>query len=85
MLTEKQVEIASKLYQSRRSAKGLYGDRYQEKLKPYREAIAEFMVDHREDVLPSTMALLKRLQELDRNTGVAQMLLLAACVEMCES
>lgn len=78
---ERDVQMASYLYEARRAAKFLLGDKYAETLRPYREFIGRVMAA--ED-LPVLRAALKIGQSIPPADGIPLMCVLAAAVEMLE-
>jgi hypothetical protein len=83
MLTEQQVRLAARMYEIRDTSRRLLGDKYQETMAHYRLYIAQEIKRAGGGALEATKRLLEALQQ-DHNTGVIQMHLTAACVEMCE-
>jgi hypothetical protein len=80
--SEKQIKTAAKLYQCRDTAKAFFKDAYKEKLQPYTHIIKEVMKANNLEEIP---ALLKISQtEHYQENGMAQMMYMAAVVEMIE-
>lgn len=79
---EKQVKIASKLYHCRDTAKSFFGDEFAEKIKPYTHLLTQVMAVNK---LDEVQALLK-ISETNtyQDSGMAQMMFLAATVELIE-
>lgn len=86
MSSEKVIEIANKMYQARKTALGLLGpEKFREKVAEYSSFIRGAMKKHECEEITAAMEIITVLQSKgDMDTGVAQMLTLAACVEMIE-
>jgi hypothetical protein len=85
MITLQHMQIASRLYDARDGAKMILGEKYHERMDSLQEDIREFMGLRNCEALPATMAIVTELQRSDRRgSGVAQMMILAAYVEMVE-
>lgn len=83
MFTEQQVRLAARMYEIRDTSRRLLGEKYQETMAHYRLYIGRAMKQWGCGALEATQRLIEALQQ-DHDTGVIQMHLLAACVEMCE-
>jgi hypothetical protein len=79
---EQNVKIAADLYEARRAARFLLGDRYAETLKPYRDFIGRVMAA---ESLPVLRAALKIGRSIPPSDGIPLMCVLAATVEMIEA
>lgn len=79
-IIEKHLNVASKLYECRRTAKMLYKEEWPAKFAEYKAYIQAAMKKHNEDELKATL----RLGNLVSDNGMAVMLLMAACVEIIE-
>lgn len=84
MITEQQVRLAARMYEIRDTSRRLLGDRYQDMMPHYRLYIQREMERAGGGALEATKRLIEALQK-DHDTGVLQMHLTAACVEICES
>ena len=80
--TEEQIKLAAKLYKCRDSAKLLYKSEYNEKLRTYKNVINAHMDKFKIDVLPSVLEICSF--ESVRDNAMAQMLFMAAAVELIE-
>lgn len=79
---EAQIKIAAKLYECRDTAKQFMGKDFHTKLKPYMELVKATMRDNK---LCALKALLKISEtETYQNSGMAQLLFMAAAVEIME-
>lgn len=79
---EQQIKLAAKLYQCRDTAKLFFRDKYEVKLKPYRNIIDAHQKKFNLEVLPSVLELCSL--ESVRDNEMATMLFMAAAVEMIE-
>ena len=82
MSMEKEIKIAAKLYQCRDVAKRFFRDNYDEKIKPYKNAIQTHRERFNLEVLPSVTEICSF--ESVRDNGMATMLFMAAAVELIE-
>lgn len=82
--TEKQVQIAAKLYDARSTMRSLLGDKYPERIKEYKGFIRSAMQKYKIDYLQATLRIGKELQALPDDTSVGQGMIFAACVEISE-
>lgn len=78
---EQNVEMADRMYDCRRAARGILGKNYAERLEPWRELIARVMTVKGKTTLSAAIAI---GQSIDASDGIALMLLFAAAVEMVE-
>lgn len=83
MFTEQQVRLAARMYEIRDTSRRLLGEKYQETMAHYRLYVKREMDQRGGGPLEATKRLIEALQK-DHDTGVIQMHLTAACVEMCE-
>jgi hypothetical protein len=81
-MTEQHIKLAAKLYKCRDAAKALHRYDYHEKLLPYKNVINQHMDKFKLDVLPSVIEICNF--ESVRNNGMAEMLFMAAAVEIIE-
>lgn len=82
MATESQIKMASKLYECRDAAKSLFEQEYKERLKPYTHILKEVMKSNN---LTEISALLKISKTTHyQENGIAQMMYMAAVVELIE-
>ena len=81
-ITEREIKLAAKLYRCRDTAKQFYKDEYNEKLRTYKNVINAHMKKFNIDVLPSVLEICSF--ESVRDNGMAQMLFMAAAVELIE-
>jgi hypothetical protein len=81
----KEIEIAAKMYDARRGVLFLIGEeKFKERVKEFRPMFqACSKADGLSDI-ETTIKLMKGLQLSNPNNGMAQMLLLASCVEIME-
>lgn len=83
MFTEQQVRLAARMYEIRDTSRRLLGEKYQETMAHYRIYVGRAMKQWDCGALEATRRLIEALQQ-DHDTGVIQMHLTAACMEMCE-
>jgi len=84
MISERHVEIAHKMYESRRVVLSLLGpEKFKAKVEEYRPIIQGLMDKWKCDEINATTHIIKSLIA-GGNDGMAVMLALAACVEMVE-
>jgi len=81
-MNEQHIKMAAKLYKCRDAAKSLYGDGYKDRLKVYTNVIQGHMKKFNLDVLPSVIEICNFKSV--RDDGTAQMLFLAAAIELIE-
>lgn len=81
---ETAVKICAQLYKARDTMRGLYGNEFQEKVAKYQGYIRKAQWKYECDSLEAMMALVKKLQENENDTGMAQAMLMAAFVEISE-
>jgi hypothetical protein len=79
---EKQIKIAAKLYECRDTAKRLFKEEYEERVKPYSTLIIAVSEANKIDTLQS-MIKISQL-EIMENNGMGLMMLMAAAVEIIE-
>lgn len=79
---EDRIKLAAKLYNCRDAAKRFYKDKYDEKLKPYKNIIEAHKKKFNLEILPSVLELCSF--ENVRDNGMATMLFMAAAVELIE-
>lgn len=85
MITEKHVDIAKKMYDSRRCALFLLGpEKFKAKVEGYRPIIQDLMDKWKCDEIKATMKIVEMLISKGQDDGMAVMLAFAACVEMVE-
>jgi len=79
---EKEIKLASKLYKCRDTAKKFFRDEYSKKLESYTFLLETVMKDHNLDAIPALL----RISELEayKENGMAQMMFMAATVELIE-
>lgn len=82
-MSEQIVNIASKIYACRKTAKFLHGADYPKKMDQYKEIIRSYMKLHKDDVLVSA---LNAAQDCNNQPGegVAILNLMSAAAEMLE-
>lgn len=78
MNAEEQVQMAAKLYECRRTARTLLGDRYKAKIQPIKDGLIAIAARDGVSVLSAAIAAAKRVDGLD------SILVLAAAVEIAE-
>ncbi len=79
---EQQIKIAAKLYKCRDTAKSFFREQYKEKLQPYTHILREVMKANNLEEIP---ALLKVSETHHyQESGMAQMMYMAAVVELIE-
>lgn len=83
MSLEKQIGIAAKLYEMRRTAWNIFGDATPKILEPWKATIRHKMSVTGKDELLSALALAEESKGKDRE-GVRIMLIMAAVVEIIE-
>lgn len=86
-MTEQIIKMAAKLYECRESAKLIakFNNRdYHEMLKDYNEIIRKVMSDMNLDVIPAILEISKT-KTYNQQSGVTQVLFMAAAVEIMES
>jgi hypothetical protein len=79
-LSELQIKISARLYEAREAMKRLHGDKYEERITPYKELIAKVMIAFKEDEFEAMLRVSKS-PELDGD-GIAVMHYMAATIEM---
>lgn len=84
MSLEQLVGMASKLYQCRKTARFLHGEKYVERVEEYKAILANNMPRHGNDVLKTVIFLANEIKDKDGSEG-ATILLMAAAVEIIES
>lgn len=78
------AQIAAKFYDARDAMKFLLKEDYQERVAEYQQYIKAQMAKTGVGELEATMQVVKLLQDRAAGNGVAQSLILAACLEMIE-
>lgn len=82
---EKIVEITDKIYSARRFLKRLTDHEvYAQRIKDWSTVIKHTMEMRKLEAIPATMHIIQNLQNEPKDTGVAQMWVLAALAEMLE-
>ena len=81
---EKLIGIMAKCYAARRGAKSLLGDKFATEMAEFQGYIRQRMARDKSTDLSATMSLLAELQAKAPDSGVTQMYVLAAFVEMVE-
>ena len=79
---EKEIKAAAKLYECRDAAKFLFKEEYNDKLKPFIHIIKQTMSANKVDAIPSLLIISKT--RMYQESGMAQMLFMAAIVEIIE-
>jgi len=76
------IQIAAKLYDCRDTAKSLFKEEYKTKLQPYTHIVKEVMKANKLEVIPALLKISKTATYQD--SGIAQMMFMAAVVELIE-
>jgi len=76
------VQMAAKLYECRDTAKSFYRNEYKTKLQPYIRIVKEVMKANNLDSIPALLLISKT--ETYQESGMTQMLFMAAVVEIIE-
>jgi len=84
MLNESQVKLAAKVYEMRDTSRRLLGERYADSIEHYGKYIQAAMQKYGCDALAATKQILEQLQRDVPDSGMTQMQLVAALVEMVE-
>lgn len=79
---EQDVATCAKLYECRRAAMFILGDKFHVTIRPWREAIEAHMQAKQRTVFQSVIDMARLIPESD---GAALMLLMAAAVDLIES
>lgn len=79
---EKEVKAVAKLYECRDAAKMLFKEEYKSKLEPFIHIVKQTMKANKVDVIPSLLIISKT--RTYQESGMAQMLFMAAIVEIIE-
>lgn len=79
---EQQIKMAAKLYECRDTAKKLFKHEYKEKLKPYTVLLQNVMKANNLEEIPALLLISKT--ETYQESGMAQMMFMAAVVELIE-
>ena len=83
--TEKQVQIAAKLYEARSAMRSLLGEKYPARVEVFKQYIREVMAKTGCDYMMATIQIAKALAaDTTKDTGVQQGMIYAACVEISE-
>lgn len=77
------LELSQKMQKCRDTAKRFFKDEFPQKLKPYTEIIEAVMKSKNVDEIPALLEISKT--ETYESNGMAQMMFLAATVELIES
>lgn len=83
-MTETRIQLAAKLYDAREVVRTLWGDNYATKIKQYQDFIRAEMAAKNCEELAATMNIVRDLQRDKPDSGMTQMVILAACVEILE-
>jgi hypothetical protein len=81
-ITKQHIQIAARLYECQKAAKGLYREKYQDLTKKYAALIKSVAFAKNMDGIHALLFLLQDAEE--KGNGGAMMLLNAAFVEMTE-
>jgi hypothetical protein len=76
------IQIASKLYECRDTAKRFYGAEYKERIDEYKLILRKVMEEKDLEVIQSLIKISKT--STYQNSGITQMLFMAAVVEIIE-
>ena len=79
---EKEIKIAAKLYECRDAAKRFWGEEFKEKLKPFTRNIHQVMLRENMNEI-NALLLISKMQHYQSH-GMAQMMYMAAVVELIE-
>lgn len=85
-LNKTQIRIAATFYDARDAARSILGEEgFRERMEKETEFIRSVMETNKCEAIPAAMWIVTTLQKNERRrSGVAQMMVLAACVEMLE-
>jgi hypothetical protein len=72
------VQMAAKMQDCNDTAKSFYGDKYDEKIKPIKEAINRLSEQDGKGVLPAAI----KLAQLNKENGMVSMMIFSAAVDM---
>ncbi len=78
------IQLTANLYDARDRIRRFWAGRYAEKIAQGQQHIKALMEKEKCDALQAAMLAVRRLQELDADSGLTQTLILAAYVEMVE-
>jgi hypothetical protein len=81
-ITRGAVEIAARIYECQKAAKILFADKYEEKIKWYKNVILRVCKDRGCDTLKAVL-LICNMESVKEN-GTAVMMFMAAAVEIVE-
>lgn len=84
MPTEQQVKLAAKMYDLRDASRRLLGDRYAETMATYKGHVRAAMTQYGCDEMGAAKKILELLQRDVPDSGMSQMHVVAAMVEMVE-
>lgn len=79
---ENQIKAAAKLYKCRDTAKSFFGDKYKEKVEPYKHILKQVMEANNLEEIPALLKISE--SEHYQQNGMAQMMYMAAVVELIE-
>jgi hypothetical protein len=83
--TEKQVQIAAKLYEARSAMRSLLGEKYPSRVAVFKDYIRGVMAKTNCDFMTATIQIAKALAaDTTKDTGVQQGMIYAACIEISE-
>ena len=77
------LELSQKMKKCRDTAKRFFKDEFPEKLKPYTDLIEAVMKANKIDIIPALLMISKT--ETYLSDGMAQMMFMAATVELIET
>lgn len=80
---EQLIKISAKLYNCRDTAKRFFGDKYFEKIKPYKDLIQAVMKANDLEELPALLKISKT--HAYQENAMGQMMFMAATVELIEN
>jgi hypothetical protein len=76
------IQMAAKLYECRDTAKKFYGKEYKERIEEYKLIILKVMEKTNSEEIPALIKISKT--SAYQNSGITQMLFMAAVVEIIE-
>lgn len=79
---EQQIKMAAKLYKCRDTAKRFYKKEFNKTIEPYKIEIKQVMEKHKTDEIKALLKISET--KLYQDSGMAQMLFMAAMVELIE-
>lgn len=84
-VTEKEITIAAKLYDARRTVRRFHREKWREKLEPARELVQRYMDRKECDALIAATRICQHIQRTyPGQYGHDQLLIMAAAVEIIE-